>query len=917
MDDDLGAVDTPSPAQQHVASEMNAGGAVPPPPAFNGLIVENQEIGQSPLVALLTQLYARDDRVIGARAGALGCDGASSNEPVKLPTLPVFTFDHDCAILREPFQSTAFKGLSTRPCLMGDSCMGMHKALPGHRASGGVVLTEMMSPDELVAFHERGDLPVQRRACLLCVRYNVTCAYLFARKQRFFSSAHLFNPHTNVVDHAGEYRADCCLPMPADNGAWLGIMGSFAMLRLDALCLTQDATTKQWFVDQSGMKQIFQKGLAQRAATSVRCIKFDARRWLALFYMHRTSVKDADLLFDDVDDLRNKHSKIPTPPLETYLKWHPDAVKSFTHKLLFYRVNRLNELLTACGMYYGRDWTYAMHVYIDAHVPMVELFENGQRVSTFVLKYTAHEDALPDACAEITNAALGGSASSISPLTAVMLRVLPELAQPTQVNVLLAKHATAVAPFVHHVALCAMLGNYRDCVTPQHTFDVRKNILTKFTLKTCVEALKSLAPDQMFFFYAMREYIGTVLHALPCVEALLEAQVAFSKQRARVSDALRSARNAGVSSHVDFIVTNSDIFKRNYKRLPKRKSIPRGRGDRSSALCAVANRTVKKRNLKRTACDAFDVDFFNETVKRIKADGVGAVDALVTEEVQAAAEAARYEAFADGAAKAAAGYHVDAVDATVRTLSDVAHAADVVLGVVRVPLPPELARAQLAAVAKRFGVAEDDAKVNRITRAMFCSGCHDLKNFAATKAERTGKQVATRAAGYRKVSLNHEHPDGPISCIEKEECSRFGIETHDIVNRSDDGAAVSSCVLVTRRMAITISPCCGQLTHANAIAANGASPSGYDCPACAARWQCENAQKVPDIRVCAYCSRRISPKHAGNIILLYDEEGSLFKYCFCKSHMRAWARTQDGHCTLLFVSKNMQNRRGSGLILPS
>jgi hypothetical protein len=498
-----------------------------------------------------------------------------------------------------------------------------------------------------------------------------------------------------------------------------------------------------------------------------------------------------------------------------------------------------------------------------------------------------------------------------------MLRVLPELAQPTQVNVLLAKHAAAVAPFVHQVALCAMLGNYRDSVTPPHTFAVRKNILTQFTLKACVEAMKSLESDHMFFFYALREYIGTVLRGLPCVEALLEAQVAFSKQRARVSDALRSARNAGATSYSDFIVTFSDIFKRNYKRLPKRKSIPRGRGDRSSALCAVANRTVKKRNLKRTACDAFDVGFFNDAVKRIKVDGIAAVDALVNEEVQAAAEAARYEAFADGAAKTAAGYHVDAADATVKVLSDVAHAADVVMGVVRVPLPPELARAQLAAVARRFGVGEADHRVHRITRAMFCSGCKECKNFAATKTERTGKQVATRAAGYRKVSLNHEQPDGPITCIEKEDCMHFGLETHDIVTRSDDGATVASCVLVTRKMAITISPCCGQLVHANAIAANGASDSGYDCPACAAKWRCANAPLEPDIRVCAYCSKRISPKHAGNIILLYDDEGALFRYCFCKSHMRSWARTSEGHCTLLFVSKNMQNRRGSGLILPS
>jgi hypothetical protein len=57
MDDDPGAVDTPSPTAQHAAPVVNASDAVRHPPPFNGLIVENQEIGQSPLVALLTQVW--------------------------------------------------------------------------------------------------------------------------------------------------------------------------------------------------------------------------------------------------------------------------------------------------------------------------------------------------------------------------------------------------------------------------------------------------------------------------------------------------------------------------------------------------------------------------------------------------------------------------------------------------------------------------------------------------------------------------------------------------------------------------------------------------------------------------------------------------------------------------------------------
>ena len=88
-------------------------------------------------------------------------------------------------------------------------------------------------------------------------------------------------------------------------------------------------------------------------------------------------------------------------------------------------------------------------------------------------------------------------------------------------------------------------GNYRSNVAPPHTFAVRKAIITRFTPKACAAAVGGLEPDRMFFFFAFREYIGHVLHSLPCVESLLEAQVAFNKQRMRIADALRSARNAG------------------------------------------------------------------------------------------------------------------------------------------------------------------------------------------------------------------------------------------------------------------------------------------------------------------------------------------------------------------------------------
>jgi hypothetical protein len=120
----------------------------------------------------------------------------------------------------------------------------MHKQLAGHAASGGVVLSEMLTPDELAAFMSDGTLPSadKRRMCVLCARMNINAAYLFARKKRHFSSAHAFNSYVNVVDTPGQYRADCCIPMAADQGAWLGVVGSVVALRLDALRLRQKRT---------------------------------------------------------------------------------------------------------------------------------------------------------------------------------------------------------------------------------------------------------------------------------------------------------------------------------------------------------------------------------------------------------------------------------------------------------------------------------------------------------------------------------------------------------------------------------------------------------------------------------------------------------------------------------------------------
>ena len=45
---------------------------------------------------------------------------------------------------------------SPRPCVFGHRCVAMQPCMPGHDESGGVVLTEAMSPDELADFESSG-----------------------------------------------------------------------------------------------------------------------------------------------------------------------------------------------------------------------------------------------------------------------------------------------------------------------------------------------------------------------------------------------------------------------------------------------------------------------------------------------------------------------------------------------------------------------------------------------------------------------------------------------------------------------------------------------------------------------------------------------------------------------------------------
>jgi hypothetical protein len=94
--------------------------------------------------------------------------------------------------------------------------------------------------------------------------------------------------------------------------------------------------------------------------------------------------------------LNSQRPKLPALDFATHFRWPDQAVKSFLHRLVYYRINRLNELLQQCGNFYGSRFSLVLTVYIDGHVPMAEKLLQGEKVTSFILKYPAFEDTLPD-----------------------------------------------------------------------------------------------------------------------------------------------------------------------------------------------------------------------------------------------------------------------------------------------------------------------------------------------------------------------------------------------------------------------------------------------------------------------------------------------------------------------------------------
>ena len=451
----------------------------------------------------------------------------------------------------------------------------------------------------------------------------------------------------------------------------------------------------------------------------------------------------------------------------------------------------------------------------------------------------------------------------------------------------------------------AMLGNYTHVTGPPAPYATRKAIVAEFSLDAAVKLITALPSNEHLVLYIMGTYLLTILPLCPSLEKLVVAMSPFQSHAGRVFEAMQAVR---VAARDDWrLMFSRDVLetlKKTHKRMPKRKLMPRGLADCSAALLTCASRTAARRGLKRGAnCIAFDPADFAGHLKRARAGDDPQVEGAD------AAATALLEAWEADPSRPPSVVFGDIGEAALKRLVDAAAATDHAQLTRVVPLPPAFVRAQVAAVARRFDCAEDDwDTLRRATRVHVCVSC-GVRNFVLAKAERlatgTRRVNNVRASGYKKLAMDLQ--TGEMFCVANEACSKHALTTVDLAGPDGLGGA-----LVLRDQSLTISPCCGYVC---ATAALRVSATGMDCPACVSE-RAEAADPTPDPRVCAHCSKVSQLKHAmSQTVLLRDEHGRVKRFGFCKSHLRGWARTQSGYLTLDFVSRNMLNRSGNGLVL--
>lgn len=496
-------------------------------------------------------------------------------------------------------------------------------------------------------------------------------------------------------------------------------------------------------------------------------------------------------------------------------------------------LGQLGKLLKAAGGVWGDDVHYALAVWYDANLAPGLL---------------AHEDALPDLLLDIMHVSVwhdraGGRRAkppdSRSALLTVLLKIMPENGQPRELNRFVARAAEAAPDqllALHAITQCALLGNYRYCRFKLGAA-ARANVAATFTPEAFRAALNDGAHGNLFLFYVLREYMHVAGKYVPSYRLLMGTFFLWEKQNSRVCDMMRETREE-VDAAADWRVAFTsractDAYKRHYRRMPKRKLCARELCP-ARTLLLVAERTCRARKL-RSACAVFDVRAAARLGARPGAPpAVPELLAAAGEHSAAASAAAALEDLTSqrSASKALALILPNArmSDEDLKRTHDAAIMAARGASTFVVPLPPAFARRQAAAVARRFGCAEDDwPTIRRAARVYVCPCCARVKNFVLEKG---AKATFLRASGYEKMvypsPLDGSAAEGPLACASTPHCRMFSVTALDLLAPAP-GGRFSGGVLQAPGACITVTPCCGVLA---ALASLRAWSGGYSCPAC-------------------------------------------------------------------------------------
>jgi len=860
------------------------------------LWMDGRPTTDAPIVKLLEALYAEDVSTITR---------SPPEFEETIADMPIFTVNHENALLREPFASRSNLSSFTRPCVMGIECMGRNPGLPGHMESaGGVILSEILTPLELEHFHATGALPPARRSCILCNRYNVTAGYLYSRKKKSFPQLAFLNQYLNSFGTVGEYATDCALPMAGDDGMWLGIIGKTCMLRLNLLRLEQDASSRSWVVNQSRMvMQDFRLGTVSRPMLG----PFDAASTLSRFYLSSAAFKPIiHSIFGDASVLKDNAAKIVVDMPTPYLSLIPDTSRSFFNRLIVYRVNFLNELLDETGLIHGEAHRYALQNFIDSHIPLHLLYESSHKIVAFTPRAPPSGETLPDYTAVVMDAALGsGSANKRSILRTLFHRALPETAQlksfwqATQK----AMHDKESVNFLYEITITIILGNYLSAVDPP-PYPIRVAIIRDFTL-TRFKQMVLANPDSIsLLFYCVRMYIDMVARACPPIQSFLAAMVDWSKQILRVNEALRVFRvNLPETNVVEYIFSKEALsaLARSWKRLPKKRLVARERGDRSDAFRGIAHRAANRRGsdgFKRPRGLIYDIEAFNESLASKKARFYTPspdLEVIIQNVHESLYEPRLFTLKLDG---------IDA--AQFERVHDAAVAYDIIKSTRVIPLPRSITLQQMKATMRRFNSRTFDAGIlSRVGSVIFCHNCNNFKNVIVTAAD-LKKKRNTKSSGYTKLAYNIQTEMN--TCCDSDYCSEYELQTYNVLDKRGSGI-----LAIRGAPPVLVSPCCGFLCTLDSL---NISNSSWSCPNCAIAIEAHFAAQEPDLKACHFCSKLLRGRHADNIVRLLDKSGAEHMYGFCKSHFRPWARRKTGTISMQYLIDNIKNRKGSGLALP-